>query len=387
MSASYKFVYNRKGKLNSENKALVQLRVYMNRKQKFFTTGEYLRESQWDDEKKKIVNHPNAIKKNKKLRDMISSLEDYEIRIMDEGKKFTFEHVEQFLSGDSDIGFIEWCRKNLEEKQSLKGSTYRAITGKLNVIERTGILTSFKDLTFENILKLDNILLQDKAPRTVFKYHSVLKTFVSTAIKMDLLAVQNNPYIKFQPKRVPDAKRRYLDETEVRKLQEKDFSTKRLREIRDVFLFSVYSGLSYADICDMKKSDLYIDHEGNKWIWRDRVKTDFEYKVPLLPQAAEIIERYADDGCLLPVKSNQKMNEYLKEIATICEIDKNLTFHMARHTFATTITLSNDVPISTVSRMMGHSSLRTTQIYAKIVDTKMLEDMNNLREKMKKSNK
>jgi len=380
MNATYKLIYNRKDKLNAEGKALLQLRVYLNRTQKYFSTGFYLKPHEWNGEK--IIKNPAALRMNKQLRDLVSGLADYELQVKQEGKVFGFGHVKQFMKGSTEMEFIKFCRNQLEENKRIKYSTYRAINAKLNVLEKSEILIHFSDLTYENIQRLDNWLRIDKkSPRTIFKYHSVLKTFINDAIKLDLIAMQNNPYIHFKPQRVPDAKRRYLDKKEIKRIEEKEFGNKRLEQIKDVFLFSIYTGLSYSDICDLKKDDLYVDDENECWIWRDRVKVqEAQYRVPLLPQAATILEKYRGK---LPVKSNQRMNAYLKEIADICDIRKNLTFHMARHTFATTITLSNSVPISTVSKMMGHKNLRTTQIYAKIVDRKMMDDMKMLREKMK----
>lgn len=149
-----------------------------------------------------------------------------------------------------------------------------------------------------------------------------------------------------------------------------------------------YTGLAYADIKKLKRSELIIGIDGKLWIKTLRKKTESSSRIPLLPVAKEILERYEKDPeCTIsdkvfPVKSNQKVNAYLKEIATICNIRKNLTFHIARHTFATTITLNNGVPIETVSKMLGHTSIKTTQIYAKVLDNKISEDMANLEQKI-----
>jgi len=383
MKASYKIVYNRKGKLNKEGKALLQLQVYLHRKQRFFSTGIYLIPKQWDESKRQIKNHPNQIRLNKQLRDLISGLEDFEIKVAEEKKNYGFIHVENYLSGDVDMEFIEFCKNELDQDATKKYSTYRAIKSKLDTIETFGIFRSFHDIDYTNVEKFDNWLRRkDLSDATVFKYHSTLKQFINIAIRKDIFPVQNNPYLKFKPKAPKAAKRRFLDKSQIKKLKEKEFSTTRLAEIRDVFLFSIYTGLAYADIATLRTKDLYTDDNGDRWIWREREKTASEYKVPLLPQAIDILNRYDLGKRLLPVKTNQKTNEYLKEIATLCEIDENLTFHMARHTFATTITLSNNVPIETVSKMLGHSDLKTTQIYAKVVDEKMKSDMDTLRQKM-----
>jgi integrase len=146
--------------------------------------------------------------------------------------------------------------------------------------------------------------------------------------------------------------------------------------------------LAYADVKKLTREEITTGIDSEKWIWTSRQKTETTTRVPLMPRALEILDRYKDDpqclnqGRLLPVLSNQKMNNYLKEISDACDITKKMTFHTARHTFATTVTLSNGVPIETVSKMLGHRNLKTTQHYAKILDLKVSEDMNNLRKKL-----
>ena len=162
---------------------------------------------------------------------------------------------------------------------------------------------------------------------------------------------------------------------------------KRLEEVKSIFLFACYTGLAYVDIKELKKEHLVRKDDGTLWIITYRRKIGTRSPIPLLQQAQTILEKYKgllpdSNQHLLPVISNQKMNAYLKEIGEVCCIEKNLTFHLARHTFATTITLTNGVPIETVSKMLGHTSLKTTQIYAKVVDTKIQEDMKILTSKL-----
>lgn len=162
----------------------------------------------------------------------------------------------------------------------------------------------------------------------------------------------------------------------------------RIAQVRDIFLFSCYTGLAYIDTKNLTHSNIRIGIDGNKWIFTSRQKTKSISNIPLLSQAENIIEKYKTDphcinsGSLLPVLSNQKMNAYLKEIADLCSIKKELTFHIARHTFATTVTLANGVPIERVSKMLGHKSIKTTQHYAKIMDRKVGEDMKDLTSKL-----
>ena len=184
-----------------------------------------------------------------------------------------------------------------------------------------------------------------------------------------------------------EVERTALTEHELGILQNKSFSIERLKLVKDIFIFSCYTGLAYVDVQKLKRSEINIGVDGEKWIFTKRQKTDSSSRIPLLPAALEILENYQEhpqckfQDKVLPVLSNQKMNSYLKEIADVCGIQKNLTYHIARHTFATTVTLSNGVPIETVSKMLGHRNLKTTQHYAKILDKKISEDMKNLRAK------
>ncbi len=185
--------------------------------------------------------------------------------------------------------------------------------------------------------------------------------------------------------------RNFLLNEELEILTNKKISVLRLDQVRDIFLFSCYTGLSYSDVMMLVPRDISIGIDGEQWIFTTRIKTDTASRIPLLPIARSILEKYSDNavvvnsGKLLPNISNQRLNSYLKEITDICGFNKELTFHCARHTFATTVTLSNGVPIETVGKMLGHKSLRTTQIYAKILDSKVSGDMKQLKEKLLKA--
>lgn len=179
--------------------------------------------------------------------------------------------------------------------------------------------------------------------------------------------------------------RGYLTDEELDRLANKIFAMKRLEVIRDLFLFSCYTGLAYIDLKHLSADMLRRWPDGNLWIDTKRQKTDVPVHVRLLDVPIRLIEKYdgtAKDGLLFPVPSNQKVNSYLKETTSVCGIDKDLTFHMARHTFATTVTLANGVPIETVSKMLGHTNIQTTQIYARVIDTKINNDMEVLAGKL-----
>lgn len=196
--------------------------------------------------------------------------------------------------------------------------------------------------------------------------------------------LDKDPYLNYQSK-FNEVTRVFLNEEELENLTTKDFKNERLSLVRDIFLFSCYTGLAYIDTQKLTHQNINLGLDGNKWIFTKRQKTKTTSNIPLLPQAENIVEKYKDNktcinsGKLLPVLSNQKMNAYLKEIADLCGIEKELTYHIARHTFATTVTLSNGVSIESVSKMLGHKSIKTTQHYAKILDSKVSQDMKNLK--------
>lgn len=196
-----------------------------------------------------------------------------------------------------------------------------------------------------------------------------------------------DPYINYKPK-TQKVHRVALTKEELNALAEKQITIERLKLVKDIFLFSCYTGLAYVDVRKLKRSEIIKGIDGENWIYTNRQKTDTLSRIPLLPPALAIMKAYQEhpqctvEDCLLPVMSNQKMNAYLKEISDLCGITKNLTFHIARHTFATTVTLNNGVPIESVAKMMGHTSIKTTQIYAKVMDHKISSDMQRLREKL-----
>jgi site-specific recombinase XerD len=213
--------------------------------------------------------------------------------------------------------------------------------------------------------------------------------YIKNFKKIILICIANgwldkDPFVRYKAK-VKEVKRNYLNMEELETIRNKKFVSERLNNVRDVFLFGCYTGLAYADVKKLRRSEIVTGIDGTKWIYTSRQKTDTDSRIPLLPQALDLIEQYNDhpccqEGLLLPVLSNQKMNSYLKEIADASGITKDLTFHIARHTFATTVTLANGVSIESVSKMLGHKNIRTTQHYAKILDAKVSEDMSKLRQ-------
>lgn len=212
--------------------------------------------------------------------------------------------------------------------------------------------------------------------------------------KRIIIIAKNNGWLTVDPFtnykiRIKKVDRGYLTQNEVEAIMAKNFPTKRLEQVRDIFIFSCFCGLAYIDVKKLKKENIRTSFDGNLWIIGKREKTDVSFSIPLLDIPKRILEKYEGtlpDNRILPVPSNQKMNSYLKEIGAICGIDKDLTFHLARHTFAT-LTLSKGVSIESVSKMLGHTNIKTTQIYAKITDAKISYDMNAFAGKVKSMGK
>jgi len=231
---------------------------------------------------------------------------------------------------------------------------------------------------FEHYLK---VIKQCNHNSTV-KYIKNVRKVINMAIANEWL--DKDPFAKFRA-RLQDVPREFLSEEELKRIEEKEFEIDRLDQVRDLFVFSCYTGLAYIDVYHLTKDNIQVGIDGEKWIYTKRTKTRNKSNIPVLPKAQEILDKYKDHPSLagtdklLPTPSNQKLNSYLKEIADACKVKKTLTFHIARHTFATTVTLTNGVPIETVSSMLGHKSLRTTQIYSKVIEKKVSEDMSNLK--------
>ena len=245
------------------------------------------------------------------------------------------------------------------------------------------------ELNYKFIIDFERFLRHQNAMgnNTVMKHIERLRKMVSLAYKMEWL--DKDPFIKFEAK-YEKKERTFLTLEELQTIENKAFGIPRLELIKDLFVFSCYTGLSYGDVMNLSNNNLCTGIDGKQWIYSQREKTSVPIRIPLLSKPLHIIEKYKahpksmNRGTLFPTISNQKLNSYLKEIADVCGINKDLTFHIARHTFATTVTLSNGVPMETVSKLLGHSKITTTQIYARVLERKVSEDMCKLEDKFER---
>ena len=230
---------------------------------------------------------------------------------------------------------------------------------------------------FEHYLKT----VRNCGHNTTIKYIRNLRKIIRIALANDLLKIDPFRNITYHLKEV---NRAYLTDPELKLLINKEFSNERLRRIKDIFLFSCFTGLAFSDLKNLTKENITIGINNQRWLRTKRKKTGNPSEIPLLEVPNAIIKKYENDPVcilehkLLPVGSNQKMNAYLKEIADLCDIKKNLSTHTARHTFATTVTLTHGVSIEAVSKMLGHSNISTTKQYARIVDTLIINEMKKI---------
>lgn len=245
------------------------------------------------------------------------------------------------------------------------------------------------ELNFGFINRFENYLLYDQknAVSSVNKHTQRLKKVINYGILNELL--DKDPFIRHRP--IKDKKKEiiFLDDEELKLVEDKVFEIERLARVRDFFIFCCYTGLAFKDVQQLSYKNIVKDQDGDLQIIYKRQKTGKDILIPILPKALNIIEKYRNDpiaiseGSVLPIPSNVKFNAYLKEIADMCGIKKNLTVHIARKTFATTVLLLNDVPIETASELLGHSSIKMTQqLYGKIVNKKVKRDISKLRQKL-----
>lgn len=386
-------------------KAPIYARVTINGKRIEISTQREASIIEWDarsqtlfgksQDAKEINNHLATVKA--KILSCHSKLEARGISISTEALKNEYTGVIE-----KPRMLMQIVQQHNDDIKTLIGKDYcRATWIKYNTTQKH--LTSFlkwkynlsdiniKELGFEFVTDFEFYLKAEKSidTNTNAKYIKNLKKIIHECVAKDWLA--KDPFMRYKIK-AKKTEREFLTDLELRTIEEKVFPIERLEHIKDIFLFSCYTGLSYIDVFNLTNNNLALGIDGEKWIFTHRQKTETASRIPLLPPALGILDKYREHPIainskkLLPVPSNQKTNAYLKEIAACCGIKKELTFHIARHTFATTVTLTNGVPIESVSKMLGHKKLQTTQHYAKILDKKVSADMKNLRKKFRVQN-
>ncbi len=392
--------YAKRAKASVNGLVPIYTRITINGKRIELSTNRFVELSKWSTEAGKMKGNTEEARSINSHLDMLKiKIIDAQMELIYKNTPVTAETLKNKILGTEErqrmlIPIFKDHNNKIKElvgKEYAQGTLERYKTSLSHTIEFLQWKYKISDI---EINKIDHAFVTDYefflrsvrncANNTAVKY---LKNF-NKIIKLCLANnwLDKNPFANYKSK-VKEVERVYLTESEIQNIINKDFKIERLSLVRDIFLFSCFTGLAYVDVKNLTKSHISIGIDGDKWIFTHRQKTETASKIPVLPVTQMIIDKYADhpksnnEDRLLPILTNQKMNAYLKEIAAVCEIEKELTFHIARHTFATTVTLTNGVPIESVSKMLGHKNLRTTQHYAKVLDKKVSEDMKLLRDK------
>jgi len=377
----------------------IAIRITLNGDRTEFTSKHNARPELWDMKCNRAIGNTTYAKSLNKYLDHVyiklcDSMRDLEER----GIEITAENIKNNYLGlmkHKQVTVLSLYQEHNDKMKSLigKGYAYSTLEKHYSTIGHLKEFIPYKykanDLPVERV---DNVFLTEfefylKSEKNISNNTTVkyLKNFGKVVrIALNAGYLKRNPYATIRL-RTEEIDRPFLDDTELRKLINKQFTIKRLEQIKDVFVFCCFTGLAFVDIKTLTKECLITAPNGQIWIKKQRQKTKKWSHIPLLPQANAILDKYAnhpirEQGYLLPVPTNQKMNAYLKEIAELCGINKNLTTHCARHTFGTTVTLANRISMESVSKMLGHSSILMTKTYARILDSSIEEEMNGLKD-------
>ena len=396
--------YVKNAKALSTGEVPIYLRITVDGKRAEHSIQRIIHPDKWNPKAGKAIGNKEDIRSLNVYIDTVKAkVYEQQKRLLERNEFITAEKIKNGLMGISEKKqtLIEVFKQHNKEIEALIGKDFAKGT-----VTRYKTVLKYLQEFLQSKYKTSDIYLSQLNHKFITDYEFYLKTerkcghnstikYIRNLKKVVRIALSNDwldkdPFMNYKGS-LEDVERTFLSAEELTTIEDKKFKIARLAEIRDIFIFSCYTGLAYADVFNLTPGHITIGIDGDKWIYTHRTKTKTRSNVPLLPKALEIIEQYKKYpeciilGKVLPVRSNQKMNAYLKEIADLSEINKTLTFHTARHTFATTVTLTNNVPIESVSSMLGHKSIKTTQIYAKVVEKKVSADMQALRGKLEQN--
>lgn len=389
--------YIKRKRLMKNGEAPIYVRITINGQRAEFGLKRSIVSEEWDTARgRSNKKTKDAINLNEYIDEVWNRIHEVRKQLEHEGKEIAAQEIQdRYLGKDTKrkkILELYQEHNDLLEERINKGVAYgtweRHRTSRTHFesfltykYKKTDILTNLitKGMLEEYYHYL--VTVKNCANNTSIKYLMNLSKILNIAVERGYL--KQNPYPQLQYRK-DEVDKDFLTEEELDKVMKKEFTTDRLTEIKDAFVFSCLTGLAFIDIKTLRKEHLVTQH-GEEWILKPRHKSKVMSRIPLLPGARKILDKYkplADKtGLLLPVKTNQKMNEYLKEIGDLSGLDKDLTTHIARHTFATTVTLSNNVSIESVSKMLGHTNLAMTQKYARILDPKINREMASVAER------
>ncbi len=390
----------KKSKIKANGTAPIYLRITIDGKPKEIASKRYIQPDKWDNKLQKVSGSSDDVKSlNMYLKTLEQQVYDAHHTLMKDKTIATASSLKTKLQGTEQRArmLVPIFQEHNDKVETLVGQEFapgtleRYKTSLKHTIEFIQWKYSVSDIDIKDI---DHAFITEYefflrsvrkcANNTAVKYIKNFKKIVKLCISNGWL--DKDPFVNYKAK-IREVEREFLSQEEIQTIYEKVFVTERLNQVKDIFVFACFTGLAYIDVKQLTQSNISIGIDGGKWIFTHRQKTETASRIPLLPIPQELIHKYSEhpqcvnENKLLPVLSNQKMNSYLKEIADVCGIQKDLTFHIARHTFATTVTLTNGVPIESVSKMLGHTNIKTTQHYAKILDKKVSDDMQILRNK------
>ena len=386
---------------DKNGKAGLYLRITVDGRRTSISLNRKIDPSKWDSRMNKLKGKGyEAEELNRFMATIRHKVNKIQHDLIEEGQPFTVHDIkDKYLGKDAKLKMlIKLFDEHNQQMEKLVGIEFALGTYKRYHTTRSHVADYIKTEYSKNDIPVRDVDLKfikgfeyflkvtkECNHNSALKYVNNFKKIVRIAVGNDWISKDPFYNYKVQFKTV---EREFLSKEELQALIDKKIEGDRLNVVRDMFVLCCFTGLAYVDIQSLRPDEIYQNEEGGFYIKSKRTKTDTGFTIPLLPTAVAIIKKYKDHpkvvnkDCVIPVLSNQKSNAYLKEIADRCNIKKNLTTHLARHTFATTVTLTNGVPIETVGKMLGHKNLRTTQHYAKIIDSKVEEDMKVLREKL-----
>lgn len=392
--------YAKKTKANVAGLLPIYIRLTVDGERLEYSSKKFIEKSKWSDDLAKMKGSSQEARSiNGYLDSVKSQIIDIQMTLAHKKESLSIANFRKYLFGETDGErmLLPIYHDHNDRIKELLGNGYAPGTlerFKISLKHLEEFLIWKYNIKDIPINKIDFALITDFefylrsvktcSNNTAVKYVRNFRKIIKICLSNDWL--EKDPFVKYDGK-MKEVETEFLTEEEIQSIYSKNFRTQRLELVRDIFIFCCFTGLAYVDVKGLRQDHIGIGIDGQKWIFKNRQKTDTKSKIPLLPIPEELIKKYAthpkclNEDCVLPVLSNQKMNGYLKEIGDLCEISKEITFHMARHTFATSVTLNNDVPIETVSKMLGHKNIQTTQHYARVLDKKVSCDMQNLKDK------
>ncbi|RGR89901.1 site-specific integrase [Phocaeicola coprocola] len=379
----YRLVYNRKKQLNKQGTALVQVEASLNQRKVYFKTNIYLRPEHWDKRTSQVCNHPQANDLNAMLFEFVLHLQGVELALWKRGVPATLSLLKDAMKKNRPVNvtfpvFAKEYVTHSDRRESTKENLYTTIT----VLQEFRPGLDFKDITY-TFLKDFEVYLREKGNgiNTVAKHLRQLRTLVNEAINQGYIHADAYPFRKFKIKQ-EKGRHEFLTPDELKKLENLDISDKKLRHVLDAFLFCCYVGLRYSDFCQLSPAN-FIKVNGKKWLHFKSIKTGIELRLPLHllfeGKALAILDRY-DIAEFASLGSNSEVNKCLAQITMMARIKKHVTYHTARHTCATLL-IHQGVPITTVQRLLGHTSVKTTEIYSEILSSTIVKDLRAIKRK------